>query len=867
MKFLTLGLCLCVLSFAGRADAATITVNAGGDLQAAINAAKPGDTILLQAGAVFTGNYDLPVKGGTSYITIRSSAPDSALPPDGTRITPAYTASMAKLRSDQFGPALRTVGPAAYWRVMFLEFMPSISTASANLVELGVSGAAQNTLAAVPHHLIVDRCYLHGDPAFGQRRGIALNSGETQIINSQISDIKGQADTQAIAGWNGPGPYLIENNHLEASAENILFGGSDPSIVNLVPSNITIRRNLITKPLAWMTASWTVKNLIEFKNADTVLIEGNTIENNWAAGQQGYSIVFTPRNQDNTAPWTVVQNITVRSNVIRHVAAVFNIYGYDSNAVSRQTSNIVVSNNLIYDVSTAYSTPANPANGWVAVIGNQPRDIKFDHNTIDNNGNDTFFFYEGTPPAGTPISGLVMTSNSFRDNLYGIFGNGSQEGSVSLAAYAPGAYVQGNAIAGGDPQRYPVGNEYPAMAQWIADFVNPAAANYQLAPTSLSKGAGADGKDIGVDFAALNAAMSATPTPAPAPTPTPAPAPTPPPAVSTPFTGTPIALPGRIEAENYNKGGEGLAYHDTTAGNSSGAYRTDDVDIRATTDTSGAYNVKSVRAGEWLAYSVNVAAAGSYAIDFRVASSATGGTVHVTIDGVDVTGAIALPDTGGWSVWKTLTKSGVTLPAGAHVLKLVVDANGSAGTVADINWINVSAIAAPAPVPTPAPAPAPVSTPYTGTAVAVPGRIDTENYDRGGEGYAYHDTTAGNSTGAYRSDDVDIRATTDVGGGYNVKSVRAGEWLAYSVSVPAAGTYSIDVRVASLGSGGTIHFTVDGVDVTGAVALPDTGGWNTWQTATRAGVTLPAGSHVIKLVADANGSAGTVADINWFAVR
>jgi hypothetical protein len=151
--------------------------------------------------------------------------------------------------------------------------------------------------------------------------------------------------------------------------------------------------------------------------------------------------------------------------------------------------------------------------------------------------------------------------------------------------------------------------------------------------------------------------------------------------------------------------------------------------------------------------------------------------------------------------------------------------------------------------------------------VAVPGRIEAENYDRGGEGRAYHDTTAGNSTGAYRTDDVDIRATTDAGGGYNIKSVRAGEWLAYSVSVPAAGTYSIDVRVASLGSGGTIHFTVDGVDVTGAIALPDTGGWSTWQTATRAGVTLPAGSHVIKLVVDANGSAGTVADINWFAVR
>ena len=108
-----------------------------------------------------------------------------------------------------------------------------------------------------------------------------------------------------------------------------------------MPTGITIRRNLITKPLAWMSQSWTVKNLIEFKNARDVVVEGNTIENNWAAGQQGYSIVFTPRNQSNTAPWSVVRNITVQNNVIRHVAAVFNILGYDDISPSQQTQDII----------------------------------------------------------------------------------------------------------------------------------------------------------------------------------------------------------------------------------------------------------------------------------------------------------------------------------------------------------------------------------------------------------------------------------------------------------------------------------------------------------------------------------------------
>jgi hypothetical protein len=845
------GLCLCVCLFvtARPADAATLTVNSGGDLQAAINAAQPGDTILIQAGAVFTGNYTLPAKGGSAFITIRSTASDASLPAAGVRIGPSYASALPKIRSTQNGPAFRTVGAASYWRLQFLEILPSVSTSAANLLELGTTGSAQSSLSQVPHHLVIDRCYIHGDPSYAQRRGIALNSGDTQIVNSYISDIKASdTDTQAIAGWNGPGPFLIENNHIEAAAENIMFGGSDPSISNLVPSNITIRRNLITKPLSWMSASWVVKNLLELKNAQAVLIEGNVIENNWAAGQQGYAMMLTPRNQSNTAPWSVVQNIRIQNNVIRRVAAVLNILGWDNEASSQQLNNVFFVNNLVYDVSTAYGIAGNPANGWFAVMGNGPRDIVFDHNTIDNNGNDTIVFYGAVAyPASSQIPGLVITNNLLRDNLYGIFGSNSQPGSVSLNTYAPGAIVLRNAIAGADSRYYPAGNDYPTLTQWLADFVARASADYRLVSTSTSKGSATDGKDIGVDFTALNAALNATSTPAPEPPP-------PTSAASTPFTGTPIALPGRFEAEAYDNGGEGIAYHDTTSGNSSGAYRSDNVDIRVTTDASGSYNLKSVRAGEWLAYTVNIAAAGTYAVDFRVASSGTGGTVRLTVDGTDVSGGISLPDTGGWNVWQTVRKEGISLPAGKHVLRLAIEANGSGGTVADINWLNVSAASTP-------------SAAYTGTPVALPNRIEAENYDRGGEGSAYHDTTSGNNTAAYRSDDVDIRVTTDSSGGYNLKSVRAGEWLAYSVNVVTGGTYALDLRVASLGGGGTVNLTVDGADVTGPIVLPDTGSWNTWTTVTKSGVALTAGPHVFKLVISANGPGGTAADINWLAIR
>lgn len=849
-RSLAVSLSLCVLASASAARAATISVAAGGDLQAAIDAAAPGDTILLPAGAVFTGNFTLPAKGGVAFITIRSATADASLPGAGTRIAPSDASLLPKIRSDRNGAALHTAPGASYWRLLFVEILPSESTSSANLLELGAGDSTQTTLSQVPQHLVVDRCYIHGVDAWDQRRGIALNSGDTQVINSYISDIKGvNQDTQAIAGWNGPGPYLIQNNYIEAATENVMFGGSDPFIPNLVPANITIRQNLISKPLAWQTSNYTMKNLLEFKNADTVLVEGNTIENNWAAGQQGYSILLTPRNQDGTAPWTVVQNVTIRNNVIHHVAAVFDIAGWDDLATSQQTNNLLVSNNLVYDVSRNYGTSLGPANGWFAVIGNGPRGLTFDHNTIDNDGDDTLVFYSGSTAAGQYISGLSLTNNLLRDNLYGIFGSDSQPGLTSLAMYAPGADLAGNVIGGAPANTYPSGNLYPTLAQWLAGFVSATAANYQLSTAASWRGAATDGTDPGVSFAALNAALTGTTPPSPSPTPTP-------PSGRSPYLGSPAALPGRIEFENYDNGGEGVAYHDTTAGNSGGAYRNDDVDIKVTTDSSGADNVKSVRASEWLSYSVNIAAAGTYSLGFRMASLGTGGTVHVTIDATNVTGSVSLPDTGGWNTWQTFTVNGISLPAGAHVLTVFMDANGSGGTVADLNWLDVTAASSST-----------TSKPFFGTPAALPGTIEAENYDLGGEGVAYHDTTAGNSSGAYRNDDVDIKVTTDSSGAYNVKSVRATEWLAYTVNVAAAGTYTIDLRLASSGTGGTVHLEVDGVNVTGAWALPDTGGWNNWQTVSMAGVSLPAGTHVIKLVVDANGSLGTAADINWWRAR
>ena len=322
---------------------------------------------------------------------------------------------------------------------------------------------------------------------------------------------------------------------------------------------------------------------------------------------------------------------------------------------------------------------------------------------------------------------------------------------------------------------------------------------------------------------------------------------------ATPFSGTPIALPGKIEAENYDKGGEGAAYHDTTPGNNTGLYRKDDVDLQTASDAGSAYKVKTAVAGEWLQYTVSVASPGRYAVDARVTSDGVGGKFHVEVDGVNVTGPLSVPSTGGWESWRTVSSGAFDLATGQHRMKLVLETNGTSGLTGNFNWLTVRSVA--------------VSTPFSGTPVPVPGRIEAENYDKGGEGVAYHDTTAGNNTGLYRSDDVDLQTTTDTGGGYKVKTAVKDEWLNYTVNVTAAGTYAIDVRLASVGEGGAYLVQVDGVEVAGPQFVPNTGSWESWRTFSINGVALTAGRHVLTLRMLGNGPSGLTGNFNWIAVR
>ncbi|NNF07528.1 MAG: carbohydrate-binding protein, partial [Candidatus Eisenbacteria bacterium] len=138
--------------------------------------------------------------------------------------------------------------------------------------------------------------------------------------------------------------------------------------------------------------------------------------------------------------------------------------------------------------------------------------------------------------------------------------------------------------------------------------------------------------------------------------------------------------------------------------------------------------------------------------------------------------------------------------------------------------------------------------PYLGSAYVFPALIQAEDYDDGGDGVAYSDADAANQGGQYRpSEGVDIENCTDAGGGYNIGWLSPGEWTEYTVSVATAGTYDFEARVASQSTGGTFHLEFNGVDETGTVTVPVTGGWQSWTTVSFT-ATLSAGTQVMRFV-------------------
>jgi hypothetical protein len=494
----------------------TLNLKSGDDLQRALEEARPGDTLVLEAGAVFVGPFTLPRKPGAEFIEIRSSALDR-LPHEGARVSPSDAASMPKIVSPGRGEvALRTAPGAHHFRFVGVEFSTRDESAlSYELIKLGADDRTQDSTDKVPHHLVLDRCYVHAFPAQSLKRGIALNSAETSVLNSYVAGFKvvGQ-EAQAVAGWNGPGPYHIVNNYLEAAGENILFGGAGPTLPGLVPTDIEVRRNHFAKDPAWFPKGrgfagthWSVKNLFELKNARRVVVDGNVFEYNWTDAQAGYSILFTPRPND-SGPAAVVEDVRFTNNVVRHVAAGIHIAGQDDlaqNPNARLLRRVVIANNLFDDVNGQRWD----GDGAFLKVGRSADGVTVDHNTVLHTGNITKAW-------GEPNAGFVFTNNLLSHNEYGVMGDGQSPGLRTIETYFPGAVFRGNVIAGAEARLYPPGNFFPPALEAVR-FAEAAAGDFRLTAASPFRGRATDGKDVGCDFAALEAASrdsSASPTPA-----------------------------------------------------------------------------------------------------------------------------------------------------------------------------------------------------------------------------------------------------------------------------------------------------------------------------------------------------------------
>ena len=489
-----------------------ITVNAGGNFQAALNSAALGDTIVLQAGATFVGPFTLPNKtSGSGWIYIRSSA-YANLPPPGSRVSPSYAANMPKIVvGANTGPAIATVNNSHHFRFVGIEFKPVGADFIFSLIEMG-NGNTSNT--TVPDNLVFDRCYIHGssNATNSGRRGFLLVGTNLAIVDSHISGFYDDgSDSQAIEVYQGNGPFKIVNNYLEAASENINFGGIDPSIPNSVPSDIEIRRNHFFKPLSWIGAGHNVKNLLEFKNAQRVLVQGNVFENNWLDGQSGFSILITPRNQSGGCPWCITQDITIRLNKLINLGAGFNISGDDDIQPSQRTRRVLIENNIIE------VTGLRSADNRIFQFLRGAVDITVRHNT-------GILFAGGA--FGLAVNAPKSDQFDFRDNLlangsYGFFGQGTAQGIPTLDAYFTNYTFTNNAIIGpfsGGTCCYPPNTFFPINTAAVG-FVNFAGGNYTLTAGSPFRSAASDGKDIGADIAAVVAAgAGATVSGLPAPT-------------------------------------------------------------------------------------------------------------------------------------------------------------------------------------------------------------------------------------------------------------------------------------------------------------------------------------------------------------
>ena len=512
----------------GDSDAAakSISVAAGDDLQDAFDQAEYGDVIELEAGATFEGNFALRKSPRSTrpdvlrdrrkrWIVVRSSA-HKQLPARGTRVGPSHAKLMPKIVTPNNFPALATKYSADRYQLVGLEITTTAKQVH-NLVLLGSDGPDSReatTLARLPLNIVFERCYIHGTTTGKVRRGIALNGRSISIMDCHLSDIhvRGQ-DAQALCGWNGPGPFKIVNNFLEGSGENVMFGGGDPEIKGLVPSDIEIRYNHFFKPQSWHKnhkdfagIEWTVKNLLEFKNARRVLVEGNIFENCWVQAQRGFAILLTPRNEQRTAPWSCVEDVLIQKNLIRNVSAGIQMMNQEINMsdgnntrLSKRMQRVTVRDNVFWNVNGEQ----NGGQGQMFLLAAQPNaepalQIVIENNTLLHSGKKAHSFI-AVGDNDKFARHLIVRNNITTMGDYGFKGSGTSSGTATIDRYFDGVKLEGNVfISSRSLKNYP-SNNYSAASLADVGFRNAAGGDLRLSTKSRYRNLGTDRLHPGAD--------------------------------------------------------------------------------------------------------------------------------------------------------------------------------------------------------------------------------------------------------------------------------------------------------------------------------------------------------------------------------
>jgi hypothetical protein len=392
----------------------------------------------------------------------------------------AASANLARIVTPNNWSAIATALSAHHYRLTGLDIGASGASFDVNgLIRLGDGSSAQNSLSLVAHDLVVDRVFVHGLSNQSIRRCVSLQSATSAIIDSWISDChSNEGDSQGIIGWNGPGPYVIRNNHIEGGHQAVFFGGADPWITNLSPSDIAVIGNHITRPTSW-NGVWQTKTIIETKNARRLLIEGNVIENVWASAQVGFALLLKSENQSGTAPWSQSTDLTVRYNRIRNAGSGINIAANPGSNPAVPAARISVYDNVVENIGNSpYVGDGIP----LQILGNTS-DVLIAHNSWGNAGNVAISFDGGASTR------TVIHSNIIPNGNYGVKGSGMAAGTSTLNYYTPGGVFSYDALPGADCAYYPATTSCPSSIP-------------------SSPGLGYDARTIGADVSKVNGATS-----------------------------------------------------------------------------------------------------------------------------------------------------------------------------------------------------------------------------------------------------------------------------------------------------------------------------------------------------------------------